>query len=414
MSSSSQKSSLPNLEGPVEMTMDEYNDMVQQVAGLSDDEVKEEYLESCRYGEIDIIRILLRRIPSLVDHRHPMNGNSGLHMAAANGHVPVAKLLLECHHTFPTNESGNTPLHFAAVNAQVATVEFLTTQKFHDIDVLFQNSFGRSALTEGFSSQNEQVVKALLEHESATEEKLLQANGKSQSDHVHHFFDPQRPLKVRELAIANADNPFADTDRPDQDTTGLSIWSASLVLARWTRDLVWENMSVIELGAGCGVPGLAVAAAEKAPKIVYLTDLNPDTVSNMEHNIGLNGLKNSKAMCMDWSDTSSWPQEKLDVVIGSDLVYQESLVPLLQKVVLGLLKPGGSFYYVAPESGRAGLDTFIEEMSHTFPEWSKTPAPPEYTANPLTNQDDEECFMHFNELSTLKYFLYEFKNNSGS
>jgi hypothetical protein len=37
--------------------------------------------------------------------------------------------------------------------------------------------------------------------------------------------------------MKNADNPFADDERPDQDTTGLSIWSASLVCAQWMIDL---------------------------------------------------------------------------------------------------------------------------------------------------------------------------------
>ncbi len=61
--------------------------------------------------------------------------------------------------------------------------------------------------------------------------------------------------------IAHADDPFGQS--PIEDTTGLGIWCASLVMARWlaspemTKRM--EGKNVVELGAGCGVPGLAAA-----------------------------------------------------------------------------------------------------------------------------------------------------------
>ena len=69
-----------------------------------------------------------------------------------------------------------------------------------------------------------------------------------------------------------------------------------------------------------------------------------------------------EASCMDWSDKASWPKERVDYVIGSDLIYQKSLVPLLSSVVMGTVKPGGKFLYVAPDTGRDGMDKFIEVM----------------------------------------------------
>lgn len=273
---------------------------------------------------------------------------------------------------------------------------------------LEKNEFGRSALTEGFSSQKEGVVEALLEHDSASEEKLLSVDSKSKSRVVHELFDMERPLLVRELAMINADNPFADAENPDQDTTGLSIWSASLVLARWLGTKAWNMSRVIELGAGCGVPALTVALSQAPPRKVYISDLNPLTVENIEHNINLNGLKNTEALRMDWCDRETWPREEIDVVVGSDLVYQKSLVPLLSSVVLELLSTGGIFYYVAPDTGRDGLNSFIEQMKKKCPDWVQTDAPKEYYRNPLCSGDDEECFLHFQELSTLKFVLYEF------
>lgn len=398
-----------DLSLPLEMTVEEYQDMKNQVLQLSFSEAMEEWLESSRYGEIDILRALLRRFPSLIDHVNKDTGNTALHMAAANGHVASAKFLLEHNHAYCKNNSGNTPLHFAAINAQAKTVQYLASQTRVEIDVLEQNNFGRSSLTEGFSSQNEHVLKALLEHESAAEEKLLSTKSSSSTSVVHELFEDLMPLKIRELAMTNADNPFADSERPDQDTTGLSIWSASLVLARWLKTISWDEKRVLELGSGCGVPGLAVAASTPSPSRVYVTDLNPATVENLEHNIRLNLLQNTEAMRMDWGDKTTWPDGQLDCVVGADLIYQKSLVPLLSSAVKGLLKPKGVFYYVAPDHGRDGLDDFINTMKKICPDWEQEVAPAEYRLNPLRNKDDEECFLHFQELSSLTFVLYTFR-----
>ena len=87
-------------------------------------------------------------------------------------------------------------------------------------------------------------------------------------------------------------------------------------------------------------------------KSVYVTDFNPTTVENLKHNISLNGdrfeekdsssqadfsTERVHASAIDWDDESTWPNEKLDIVIGSDLIYQSTIVPLLHKAVKGLL-----------------------------------------------------------------------------
>jgi hypothetical protein len=413
---------------PMEMSPDEYHDLVSQVRSLTLEEAQQEWMESCRHGEVDVVRALAENFVAnsstdgpdshpLIGYLQPETANTGLHMACANGHVAVVKLLVASYrHRFIRNAAGNTPLHWAAANGQVETVRFLTSQTFVDVDVLEKNEFGRSALTEGFTSEETEVVKSLLEHDSASEEKLLATSGtpsEEQQEHVHYFFDADRPLKIRELAIKNADNPFADTDRPSEDTTGLSIWSASLVMARWLRSISgsWKGgATILELGSGCGVPGLAIATTPGIrPQRVYLTDLNPQTVENLQHNIELNDVQDFvESSCMDWSNQLTWPKERVDYAVGSDLIYQKSLVPLLMSVVFGTVKQGGVFLYVAPDTGRAGIEDFVAEMKTRCPGWKEQVAPKEYHSNPLANGDDEECFMHFQELSSLTYMLYEF------
>jgi predicted RNA methylase len=75
-------------------------------------------------------------------------------------------------------------------------------------------------------------------------------------------------------------------DSLDQDATGLGIWAAALVTM--VEEAVssdnnnknnmldrFENRTVIELGAGCGVPGMVVAASVSSS-----SDNDPNTVTS--------------------------------------------------------------------------------------------------------------------------------------
>ena len=144
--------------------------------------------------------------------------------------------------------------------------------------------------------------------------------------------------------------------------------------------------------------GLA-AALYASPRLAVLTDLNANTLANLQHNADLltaalekaaaaagaagkggghqGGQERQGASCevrvarLDWADTSTWPTQPpnqppnqpatgaargaagegvgglvggegvgqrralFDVVLGSDLVYEEAIAPLLASVVLG-------------------------------------------------------------------------------
>lgn len=59
---------------------------------------------------------------------------------------------------------------------------------------------------------------------------------------------------VRELPIRNPDECFGDDAR--EDTTGVCLWAAAVVLARWMASpevqARLDGQTVIDLGAGCG------------------------------------------------------------------------------------------------------------------------------------------------------------------
>jgi len=388
----------------------------------------------------------------------------------------------------PRNESGNTPLHWAVQNQHESVVRLLLA-KLDNVDVLVRNVFGKSNLTEGFAGKNQEILKMLLEHSSADEDALMGGTGQGlkeegqqqemeegeeegeegeevsmtiamgESDQaaaaviIHRLVldkqqDPGRVLQIRELEIKHADDPFGQAAA--EDTTGLGVWPAALILARWLvtqRKELLDDATVVELGCGCAVPGLA-AALHGRPKAVHLTDLNPETLANAQENVQLNRehflvpdtAARVHVVAMDWGDESSYPAGAVgavDVVLGSDLVYQKSLAPLLSQVLFKLLRPGGRFLYVAPATGRDGLPEFLGMLSQGagLTLVSVREAGPELMTNPLegskgkgegeeegvemendaqqeaAERAEEAFFLHFHEVATQEvvYKLYEYE-----
>ena len=510
---------------PIACTKEEYEDLKSTASSLTEEEAKSELIECARYGELDAVRALIEiwstpntkkdtNMDTSADTKQSnyidstdANGNTALHKAGSNGHTDIVSLLLHHKASYTTNKSLNTPLHWAASNGHEKIVEIIINHDFgFELDVLVKNEFGRSILTEGFGSKNTKLVGLLLEHDSASEDKLLDGgeeinpndvdmkdgndsnnivdgdlkltpdgnltngtgggdgqgsvtsstNGNSGIIHEFDFLrdgnekeelnnnmaiddtdtnnimspvegqesEETKTLLIRELPIKNADTPFGET--AIDDTTGLGIWSASLVMSRWmtSKSILgrFDNQTVLELGAGCGVPGLTVGLYSNA-KSVYVTDFNPSTVRNLQYNIEINAnrpstksstgaewLERVSASSIDWDDESTWPDNKMDYIIGSDLIYQQSIVPLLKKVVAGLLKPDGRFLYTCPSDGRDGLVEFIDTMKKQgFRCTSEEVAPDLYRSNPLSSGDEEDAFLHFYELPVTEYKLYEFR-----
>ncbi|CAM9291854.1 unnamed protein product [Scytosiphon promiscuus] len=250
---------------------------------------------------------------------------------------------------------------------------------------------------------------------------------------------------VRELPIRNPDECFGDDAR--EDTTGLNLWAAAVVLARWVASPAvtsrLEGKTVLELGAGCGAGGISAAVHGK-PASVLITDLNAETMANLGHNIELNRERypagsEVRAVTLDWGDESTWEQAAppVDVILAADVVYQAHETSPLLHAILSLLKPGGSFFHVAPVTERDGLKGFLARLCGTststtstaegaggvdgagnagdnnncsgFELVSATDAPPEFTQNPLISGSEDEYMVHFNELPSATFRLHEFR-----
>jgi hypothetical protein len=306
------------------------------MAEMSLEEMNAEVLECSRYGEEEDLRALLTAGADV--NFADVGGATALHKAAANGHDACLKVLHEFGAHFTKNGQGNTPAHWAAQNGKSGALKYLVEN--FQVDVLAKNDLGRSILTEAFESKDTESISVCLSHDSASEERLINPDVKisvgkadprpsevdttmqtDEGEHSHEDapggmdeanavthsmqFRPDVRIRVRELPITRADNPFGTETAPEDDTTGLlllltlicrclgslgvarwladyrlqcitvcvaplvglSVWPASILLSQWVAKLARDNAlpdmhdkMVLELGAGCGLP--AIVAGE--------------------------------------------------------------------------------------------------------------------------------------------------------
>ena len=156
-------------------------------------------------------------------------------------------------------------------------------------------------------------------------------------------------VRVQEVAIDWQGASFSDNDK--QASQGF-ISGLVIILSRWITDTMsaaMQGRSICELGAGAGLPGIA-AAAYCGAESVLLTDLFETTVDNLNRNIEMNKnvlTASVTAKAVDWNDANTWPSQKFGVVLGSDLVYCQEMVPSLITMVAAMLAEDGVFLYVA-------------------------------------------------------------------
>eukprot|EP01053_Blabericola_migrator_P008478 Blabericola_migrator_1__8477@NODE_441_length_8449_cov_49_535552_g346_i0_p2_GENE_NODE_441_length_8449_cov_49_535552_g346_i0NODE_441_length_8449_cov_49_535552_g346_i0_p2_ORF_typecomplete_len439_score89_26Methyltransf_16/PF10294_9/4_7e31Ank_2/PF12796_7/5_5e07Ank_2/PF12796_7/7_1e07Ank_5/PF13857_6/1_6e07Ank_5/PF13857_6/3_1e06Ank_5/PF13857_6/4_2e03Ank_4/PF13637_6/1_1e06Ank_4/PF13637_6/4e05Ank_3/PF13606_6/5_4e02Ank_3/PF13606_6/7_3e05Ank_3/PF13606_6/7e05Ank/PF00023_30/3_6e05Ank/PF00023_30/0_0022Ank/PF00 len=319
------------------------------------------------------------------------DGSTPVHAAAANNHCNILKLLLQDHGAqWTLNVRGNSPLHWAAQNDCLEATKWLLNN-VKDIDVLQQNSFGKSSVSCGFESQNDQLVTALLLHNSA--DKLEKAEDENQEFVSLSEFDlldlcedakqtDSCVVKLRELVTLKdlqAEDVFDVKARFDQ--TGCFIWESAVLCALWLQAMVTEDASVfsekniLELGAGCGLPLLGLAARyrsmppDQRPVKMTATDFAESTLNNLKKNVELNELEADVSVrTLDWLDPKTWPgKEELDVLVGSDLIYDSELVDgFIQFLHHALDNNEKARLYLTLEEHRAGVANLRRRLQSEF------------------------------------------------
>ena len=119
---------------------------------------------------------------------------------------------------------------------------------------------------------------------------------------------------------------------------GVALWPSAIALAHEiaARAEQFTGKTVLELGAGVGLPGLVAAflgaqvtQTDNQDSVLFICQLNA------QRN-GIDGVGHSLVDWTDWHDSTRY-----DWIIGSDIAYGDALHPHLAHVFETNLAPGG-------------------------------------------------------------------------
>ena len=155
-----------------------------------------------------------------------------------------------------------------------------------------------------------------------------------------------RGLELELDAPPGGDSGVCADDLPpsevEKDGTGLgTVWAASELLCDYleANPTIVSGASVLELGAGAGVPGLLAARLGAAR--VQTTDYHASVLDRLRHNAARNGLVPPvEVAALDWNESAD-VSEQHDLVIGADLAPSESVAQLLAATVRRQLTSDG-------------------------------------------------------------------------
>jgi predicted nicotinamide N-methyase len=141
-----------------------------------------------------------------------------------------------------------------------------------------------------------------------------------------------RTVFRREFEISD----FLITIEQDAEVgVGGTVWDAAMVLARFlalNQATIFRDVTrVLELGSGTGLCGIAVAMLKPEVEVV-VTD-QASHLDLIRKNVLLNSVTNVRVEELNWLNPSNLGH--FDLIIGSDLVYDETLfAPLVETLSL--------------------------------------------------------------------------------
>lgn len=170
------------------------------------------------------------------------------------------------------------------------------------------------------------------------------------------------PLRVRDielklLQVTDLEHLLAGKD-PFADVSNfpfwVKLWEASLLLADVIASTpAKKGMSLLELGAGLGAPGLVAAA--KGYKVT-LSDYEPHILDFQRVSAAANGLDGIDFRIIDWKEPKEMPQ--FDRIIGAEILFRDEFFDPLLKVFNRYLAPDGEIY-IAHDARRKSVPQFL-------------------------------------------------------
>ena len=151
---------------------------------------------------------------------------------------------------------------------------------------------------------------------------------------------------------------------------GVALWPSSIALAHelMTRADALRDRHVLELGAGTGLAG--IVAASLGAHVVQ-TDRHAAALHLCKVNGARNGAMSAEQRLADWSDWRDTIQ--YDTIIGSDILYAESMHSHLRSIFESRLQPAGRILLadpLRPQSVRLLEQLDANGWSIAFSKWN--------------------------------------------
>lgn len=149
------------------------------------------------------------------------------------------------------------------------------------------------------------------------------------------------------------------------------IWPSSLVLAHFIFDYETGSKRILEVGCGMALSSLLL---KKLSADITATDYHPEAQKFLQRNSQLNGDKDIAFEQVNWADKKD-NLGRFDLIIGSDLLYEDEHIELLADFIDAHSKPVCEVIIVDPGRGRksklssrlmaCGFSSYHQKPIHT-------------------------------------------------
>jgi predicted nicotinamide N-methyase len=141
-----------------------------------------------------------------------------------------------------------------------------------------------------------------------------------------------------DAVLSRADEARYLSDEERVTPYGVALWPGAIALAHEvaTRASEFRGKSVLELGAGTGLPGIVAASLGAA---VTQTDRHELALHICKLNGARNGAERAEYRLADWT---AWEDSRrYDLILGADVLYADTYHPHLRRIFESNLAPGG-------------------------------------------------------------------------
>ncbi|MDH5358896.1 MAG: protein N-lysine methyltransferase family protein [Gammaproteobacteria bacterium] len=140
------------------------------------------------------------------------------------------------------------------------------------------------------------------------------------------------------------------------------IWPSSLVLAHFINNYETDDKRILEIGCGMALSSLLL---NKQNADITATDHHPEVEKFLIRNTSLNNGKTITFVRADWADKQD-SLGKFDLIIGSDLLYEDQHIDLLANFINAHAKPTCEVIITDPARGRKNkLSIRMEEYGYS-------------------------------------------------